>query len=103
MTYQVVVSAGAAALAQPLVNTAVIDSNETNPDDDTASVAVAPPPAAETATPRITPPPTDAAELPATNPGSMLMIALLVIAAIALLVGLLTPAPARTTRRNRRP
>jgi fimbrial isopeptide formation D2 family protein len=102
VTYQVVVAAGAAALSQPLVNTAVIDSNETNPDDDTAAVAVAPPPLAETATPRITPPPTDTADLPATNPGSMLMIALLVIAAIALLVGLLTPAPARATRRDRR-
>ncbi len=103
VTYQVVVAAGAAALAQPLVNSAVIDSNETNPDQDAASVAVAPPPAAETATPRVTPPATDTADLPAGNPGSMLMIALLIIAAIALLVGLLTPAPAKATRRNRRP
>ena len=102
VTYQVVVAAGAAAEPQPLVNTAVIDSNETNPAQATASVAVAPPPLGATATPRVTPPSTDTVDVPASNPGSMLMFALLIIAGIALVVGLLTPAPARATRRDRR-
>src|SRR5207249_324635 len=60
VTYHVIVTAADAALSQPLVNVATIDSDETAPDSDEASVAVpgqvevaTPTP---TRTPRVTPP-----------------------------------------------
>ena len=104
VTYRVVVAAGAAALPQPLVNTAVIDSAETAPDDDTDRVLIEVPPLAATATPRITLPPTstiDGSEQPAT-PGNSLMLVLLALGAFVLAVGFITPVPARVRRRDRR-
>ncbi len=102
VTYQVTVAVGAAELPQPLVNVAVIDSNETNPDDDDQPVLVQEPPAPATATPRITPPPTDLAQQAPSNPGFGLMLALLGLAGFVLAIGYMTPVPARARRRNRR-
>ncbi len=102
VTYQVTVAVGAAELPQPLVNVAVIDSNETNPDDDDQPVLVQEPPAPATATPRITPPPTDLAQQAPSNPGFGLMLALLGLAGFVLAIGYMTPVPAQARRRNRR-
>ena len=44
VTYQVLVLAAAVNQTQPIVNVATIDSNETPPDDDDATVGVNPPP-----------------------------------------------------------
>ena len=105
VTYHVIVRAADAALAQPLVNVATIDSDETAPDSDDASVAV---PgqveaATPTPTPRITPPNTATGDASAT-PGATgfnVSIILLILGAVTL-VGLLTPAPATVRRRGRR-
>jgi uncharacterized repeat protein (TIGR01451 family) len=102
VTYQVTVAVGAAELPQPLINVAVIDSNETNPDDDDQPVLVQEPPAPATATPRITPPPTDLDEQTPSNPGFGLLLALLGLAGFVLAIGFLTPVPARARRRDRR-
>ena len=102
VTYQATVAVGAAELPQPLINVAVIDSNETNPDDDDQPVLVQEPPAPATATPRITPPPTDLSEQTPSNPGFGLMLALLGLAGFVLAIGYMTPVPARARRRNRR-
>jgi fimbrial isopeptide formation D2 family protein/uncharacterized repeat protein (TIGR01451 family) len=102
VTYQATVAVGAAELPQPLINVAVIDSNETNPDDDDQPVLVQEPPAPATATPRITPPPTDLEEQAPSNPGFALMLALLGLAGFVLAIGYMTPVPARARRRDRR-
>jgi uncharacterized repeat protein (TIGR01451 family)/fimbrial isopeptide formation D2 family protein len=97
VTYDVTVLAAAADEAQPLTNTATIDSNETPPDSDTQSIAVLPPPEA------LTPPPTDVFT-PATgtsNPGFTLMLILIGIAAATLGIGFITPVPARARRQDR--
>ena len=96
VTYKVVVLAAAAEEVQPLVNTAAIDSDQTERDIDTASVAVLPPVLA------LTPPPTSTLtpETDAGNPGFALMLTLLGIAGLALGVGFVTPVPARARRRD---
>jgi hypothetical protein len=98
LTYDVTVLAAAAEQPQPLTNTATIDSDQTNPDSDTADIAVAPPPEA------LTPPPTDVLT-PATgtsNPGFTLMLILIGIAGVTLGIGFVTPVPARARRQDRR-
>ena len=98
LTYQVKVLAAAAAGAQPLINTATIDSAETEPVSDTASVAVLPPPLA------LTPPPTDTltSQTSTSNPGFGLMLILLGVAGLALGIGFITPVPERVRRRDQR-
>jgi len=98
LTYQVKVLAAAAEGVQPLVNTATIDSAETEPVSDTASVAVLPPPLA------LTPPPTDTlvAQTSTGNPGFALMLILVGMAGLALGIGFITPVPERVRRRDQR-
>jgi uncharacterized repeat protein (TIGR01451 family) len=97
VTYDVVVLEEAAEEVQPLVNVATIDSDETEPDDDTRSVAVLPPVLA------LTPPPTSTLtpETGPSSPGFTLMLVLLAIAGLALGVGFVTPVPERVRRRDR--
>ena len=105
LSYRAKVDLGAAELIQPLVNVAVIDSDQTAPDDDDSEVFVPAPVAGATATPRITLPPTDVLNTvpqAPTNPGFALMIALLAIAAVVLTVGFVTPVPASVRERTRR-
>ena len=98
VTYDVKVLATAPDFAQPLVNVATIDSDQTNPDSDTAAVAVLAPPEA------LTPPPTDTftPQTGTSNPGFALMLILLGVAAVTLTIGFVTPVPARMSRRDRR-
>jgi uncharacterized repeat protein (TIGR01451 family) len=98
VTYDVTVTAAAPELAQPLVNVATIDSDQTPPDSDTASVAVLAPPL------ELTPPPTSAVAPAAGtgNPGFALMLILLGVAAATLVIGFVTPVPARAARGNSR-
>lgn len=97
LTYQVKVLTTAPDFQQPLVNLATIDSAETGPDSDTASVSVLAPPL------ELTPPPTDTftPETAPSNPGFTLMLVLLGMAGLALGIGFVTPAPVRVRRRNR--
>ncbi len=105
VTYNVKVTVADAALPQPLVNVATIDSDETEPDSDDASVAVPGQVEEASPTPRVTPPNTstdDASGRPATT-GLNLTLVLLALGAVTLVVGLLlTPAPATVRRRGRR-
>jgi uncharacterized repeat protein (TIGR01451 family) len=98
VTYNVKVLATAPDFAQPLVNLATIDSDQTEPDSDTAAVAVLAPPEA------LTPPPTDTftPQTGTSNPGFALMLILLGVAAVTLSIGFVTPVPARMSRRDRR-
>ena len=95
VTYDVTVLEDAADQPQPLINVATIASDQTDPDDDEAAVAVLPPVEA------LTPPPTST--IPAlsasSNPGFALMLVLLAIAAVGLTVGFVTPVPTRLRRR----
>jgi fimbrial isopeptide formation D2 family protein/uncharacterized repeat protein (TIGR01451 family) len=106
VSYQVEVVEAALDEEQPLRNVATIDSNETVPDDDDATVGVNPPPAEATPTPsptpRITPPSTDTGTA-ADSPGSSASFGLLLLVLVGVIgaIGLLTPVPARA--RNRRP
>jgi uncharacterized repeat protein (TIGR01451 family) len=95
VTYQVLVLEAAAEEVQPLINVATIDSDETDPDDDTASVAVLAPPLG------LTPPPTStlSPETGTSNPGFALMLVLLGVAGLALGIGFITPVPERARRR----
>jgi uncharacterized repeat protein (TIGR01451 family) len=100
VTYKVTVLDGSFNLPQPLVNTATIDSDQTVKDDDTANVLVQIVLAA-TATPVVTLPPTDSldsGDQAPSNPGFGLMLALLVLAGFGLVLGYLTPTPARARR-----
>ncbi len=102
LTYKVTVDVGASELTQPLENVATIDSDQTEPADDTADVFVPVIPQAETSKP--TPPPTDilvAPEGPSTTGFSLLLI-LAVLGGLVLTLGLITPVPAVVRRRNRR-
>ena len=96
LSFRVTVLAAAPALAQPIVNVATIDSDETAPDDDDASVLVQ-------AVQAITNPPTSALDESSdqrpSNPGFSLMLILLALAAFALSLGLVTPVPERARRR----
>jgi uncharacterized repeat protein (TIGR01451 family) len=104
VTYDVTVLDTAADEAQPLTNTATIDSNQTDPDSATAQVVVLAPPLAASGTPRITPPPTDTftPETGTSNSGFTLMLILLGLAGLAISIGFVTPAPERVRRRDRR-
>ena len=95
---------GASELAQPLVNVAAIASTQTARDTDDSQVFVPTIPLAATATPRITLPPTDglAGSQAPSNPGFALMLILLVLAAVVLVVGFVTPVPASVRERSRR-
>jgi Domain of unknown function DUF11 len=97
VTYDVTVLATAPDFAQPLVNVATIDSDQTPPDDDTASVTVLAPPL------ELTPPPTSTITAPSgtSNPGFALMLLLLGMAGLVIGIGFVTPVPARV-RENRR-
>jgi uncharacterized repeat protein (TIGR01451 family) len=97
VTYDVKVLSTAPDFAQPLVNLATIDSDETGPDSATASVAVLAPPL------ELTPPPTSTLtpESAPSNPGFALMLILLGVAGLALGIGFVTPTPERVRRRNR--
>jgi uncharacterized repeat protein (TIGR01451 family) len=100
VNYKVTVLDGSFNLPQPLVNTATIDSDETNKDDDTANVLVQVVLAA-TATPVVTLPPTDtidSGDQAPSNPGFGLMLALLVLAGFGLVLGYLTPTPGQIRR-----
>jgi fimbrial isopeptide formation D2 family protein/uncharacterized repeat protein (TIGR01451 family) len=101
VTYQATIDTGAAALTQPLTNTATIDSEETSPDSDTSNVFVAPPPHGETFQP--TPPPTDAAgtsgDSSATT-GTMLLV-LLVLVGVGLAMVFAGPTPDWIRNRRR--
>jgi uncharacterized repeat protein (TIGR01451 family) len=98
VTYDVKVLSSAPGFAQPLTNVATIDSDQTEPDSDTASVAVLAPPL------ELTPPPTNtlAPETGTSNPGFALMLILLGVAGLALGIGFITPVPERVRRRDRR-
>ena len=102
--YQATVDVGASELAQPLVNVAVIESDQTPPDDDDSPVFVPTVPAGATATPQITLPPTDGTlgQQTPSNPGFTLMLILLALAAVVLVVGFITPVPASVRARERR-
>jgi uncharacterized repeat protein (TIGR01451 family) len=95
LTYDVVVLEAAAEEVQPLVNVATIDSDETEPDSDSRSVAVLPAPE------ELTPPPTStlSPETGTSSPGFGLMLVLLGLAGLALGVGFITPVPERVRRR----
>ena len=96
LSFRVTVLATAPALAQPIVNLATIDSDETAPDDDDASVLVQ-------VVLAITNPPTstiDNSEQAPSNPGFGLMLILLALASFALSLGYVTPVPARARRRT---
>jgi uncharacterized repeat protein (TIGR01451 family) len=102
VTYQVVADEGSVNLPQPLVNTATIQSDQTAPDSDTASVSVGKVEEA-TGTPQVTPPPTSTLDqVPATPAGNGLLLLLVAIAGFMLVAGVLAPTPARARRRNRR-
>jgi uncharacterized repeat protein (TIGR01451 family) len=98
VTYSVKVLASAPGFAQPLVNVATIDSDQTPPDSATAKVAVLAPPQELTPPPTSTLTPQDATS----NPGFALMLILLGVAGLSLGIGFVTPAPARARRRDRR-
>jgi hypothetical protein len=99
VTYDVKVADNAPEFSQPLVNLATIDSDETAPATDTASVAVLAPPEQATATPPATS--TLTPEAAPSNPGLALMLVLLAIAGLTLGIGFITPAPERVRRRDR--
>jgi uncharacterized repeat protein (TIGR01451 family) len=105
VTYHVIVTAADAALPQPLVNVATIDSDETEPDSDDASVAIQGQveEASPTPTPRVTPPNTATDDVSGTPGGSgfNLQLILFILGAVTL-VGFLTPTPATVRRRGRR-
>jgi hypothetical protein len=102
VTYQVVVLAGADELEQPLVNVATITSDDTDPAADVQPVVIAGPVEEATATPRVTPPPTDTQPNPAGDASGNLLLVLLAIVGLVAVLGVLTPAPARSRRRTRR-
>ncbi|MEO5939721.1 MAG: hypothetical protein ABIZ72_02295, partial [Candidatus Limnocylindrales bacterium] len=96
LTYTGIALQAAAELSQPRINTATIDSDETNPVSDTASVSVVPVPL------DLTPPPTTTLtpQTGTSNPGFALMLILLGVAGLTLGIGFITPAPARVRRRD---
>ncbi|CAN5657499.1 hypothetical protein BH20CHL7_BH20CHL7_08310 [soil metagenome] len=104
LSYKVTVDDGAAEFAQPLVNVAAIESDQTPRDEDDSPIFVPTIPLAATGTPRITLPPTDAI-VPSqgeSNPGFSLMLILLALAAVVLTVGFVTPVPSSVRERARR-
>jgi uncharacterized repeat protein (TIGR01451 family) len=101
VTYQVTVTAVG---AQSIDNVTLIDSQQTTPDDgkDTVHLQQV---LAETGRPVITLPPTDSiqsGDQSSSNPGFGLLLALLAIAGIGLVAGLLVPKPGRLRREEAR-
>jgi fimbrial isopeptide formation D2 family protein/uncharacterized repeat protein (TIGR01451 family) len=100
VTYQVKVLEAAVDEAQPIVNVATIDSAETPPDDDDATVGVNPPPSVASPTPTL--PATDTTGTGGgTSGGSGLALILLLAVGILGGIGILAPAPARRRMRDR--
>jgi uncharacterized repeat protein (TIGR01451 family) len=97
VTYDVIVLVTAPEFAQPLVNVATIDSDQTPPDSDTSPVTVLAPPL------DLTPPPTSTLtpQSGTSNPGFALMLILIGVAGLTLGIGFVTPVPARVRRRER--
>src|SRR3954454_5952889 len=95
VTYRVTINKGAAALVEPVRNTATIDSDETTPVSDTSDVFVPAPPLAETA------PPTDVAGTTdgSVSGGSMLFI-LAALAGLVLVMAFVAPTPASIRKRR---
>jgi hypothetical protein len=79
------------------VNTATIDSDQTEPNSDQASVSVG-------KVEDLTPPPTSTIDpaAPATSGGIGLVLLLAALVGFMLVAGVLSPLPARARRRNRR-
>lgn len=104
LSYQATVDVGAAELAQPLINVALIDSAQTEPDEDDSDVFVPTEPEAATGTPRVTLPPTDVIGGSDTvgNAGFSLMLILLALGGLVLAIGFVTPVPASVRERDRR-
>jgi|GEM_PF-2483211 len=104
LSYQATVDLGAAELAQPLINVALIDSAQTEPDEDDSDVFVPTEPEAATGTPRVTLPPTDVIGGSETvgNAGFSLMLILLALGGLVLAIGFVTPVPASVRERDRR-
>ncbi len=101
LTYKVTINAGAAGIAQPLTNTACIDSDDTESVCADSDVFVAPPVLAETSVP--TAPRTDVLDASgSSSPGMNLGFVLLIIGALAFAVLFVTPMPASTRNRIRR-
>ncbi len=96
VTYQAIVADDASELAQPLLNLATIDSDQTEPDSDTSEVFVPADPLAATPTPTVKPtlPPTDTAPgaaAPAPSSSSFLLV-MSVLGVLGLAVLALLPA-----------
>jgi uncharacterized repeat protein (TIGR01451 family) len=103
VSYTVVVLTGADAFAQPLTNVASIVSDQTALASASREVAIPGQVLAATSTPRVTPPPTDTSYVPqGSGTGNNLMLVLLALAAFGLILGFVTPKPARARQRNRR-
>jgi len=103
VSYKVVVLTGADARPQPLTNVASIVSDQTAPASASRKVAIPGAVEAATSTPRVTPPPTDTSYVPqGSGTGNNLMLVLLALAAFGLVLGFVTPKPARARQRNRR-
>ena len=104
VSYKVTVDAGAAEIAQPLVNKAcIVATGEASAAEacDTSDVFVAPPPLAETSVP--TAPRTDVLGSSGTSaPGMNMGLVLAFLGIVTLAVVFVTPAPAALRGRNRR-
>ena len=102
LSYDATVDEGAAELSQPLLNVAVIDSEETDPDDGDSEVFVPTIPLEETSPPTLPPTDTfDGSQAPG-NPGFSLMLILLAMGSLMLVIGFVTPVPASVRERSRR-
>ena len=96
VSYQAEAAVGSADLDQPLVNTATIDSDQTEPDSDTANVSVG-------KVEELTPPPTSTiGQGTETSAGNGLLLLLAALAGFMVVLGVLAPTPAKARRRNRR-
>ena len=96
VSYQAEAAVDSVNLPQPLVNTATIDSGQTEPDSDAASVSVG-------KVEDLTPPPTSTIDqVPGTPAGNGLLLLLIALAGFMVVAGLLVPTPAKARRRNRR-
>ena len=101
LSYKATVDAGAAALVQPLTNTACISSEETDKVCDGTDVFVAPPPLAETSVPKTAPPTDTLGSNDSTTSSPSMLLVLLGLAGIALAVAFVAPTPASIRKRMR--
>jgi uncharacterized repeat protein (TIGR01451 family) len=97
VSYEATVDEDAAELAQPLTNTACIDSDQTDEDCADSDVFVGAPPLAETSVP--TPPQTDIGSTEGSASGGSMLLVLLALAGIALAVVFVAPTPASLRKR----